>query len=82
MCLISSLTFKDCQHVHHWVVEQHEPAIYCLDVRTEHQGESREAAVCPDCSQRARESKVFNGSADPKDKEEEAKGAEKAGEAT
>jgi hypothetical protein len=82
MCLIYSLTFKDCQHVHHLVIEQHEPAIYCSDVKIEHQGESMEAAVCPDCSRRAIEIKVCNGSAEPKDREEQAMGAEKAGKAT
>lgn len=62
MCLIYSLTFKDCLHVHHWVIEQHEPAIYCSDVRIKHQGESKDIKLCAPCSNEARESVKCNGS--------------------
>lgn len=59
MCLIHSLTFKDCPHVHHWEVQRHEPAIYCSDLQVEHLGESTKANLCPNCARRAKE----NGSA-------------------
>lgn len=79
MCLLHAITFKDCQHVHHWVIEQHEPAIYCSNVRTEHQGESKEALLCPECSRRARESVHCNGSVDLQEREEKTRESEKAG---
>ena len=55
MCLIHSLTFKDCPHVWHWEIQRHEPAIYCSDIQVEHQGESTETNLCPDCARRARQ---------------------------
>jgi hypothetical protein len=49
MCIIHTVRYASCNHVHSYIELVHENAIYCPDQQVAHDGITKSQDECPDC---------------------------------